>query len=449
MNRLKNFPYKRVLVLGLAKSGTATCKVLNDNQIEVVATDLQADPNSPDLLELKDRGIELYIGSHPDHLLETCDLVVKNPGIPYHVPFVQSILERDIPIWTEIECLYYLIEQPVLAITGSNGKTTTSTLAHDILIKSKQDAQLAGNIGQVAIEVAQHLEKDQSLVLELSSFQLMGINQFKPKVSILLNLFESHLDYHGDFDNYRAAKAAIFKNQTTNDYLVYNADDKRVKALAENALSRKIPFSRKEKLENGVWMNDHTIFYRSEPIIDKDQIRLVGDHNLENVLASIAATLMMGATKEGIQASLTSFNGVTYRLQFIRELNNRLFYNDSKATNSFATSKALSAFDQPIRLIAGGLDRGNGFDELIPYLDNVEGIYLYGETKDKLASTAQKANIQTIKTGEDLVEMTHKAYNDSNQGDVILLSPACASWDQFKTFEDRGDMFSNVVHTLL
>ena len=321
-------------------------------------------------------------------------------------------------------------------------------LINDILKHSQKKPKIAGNIGTVAVEVAEQLSEDETLVLELSSFQLMGVDQFQPKVAVLLNLFEAHLDYHGDFNHYQAAKAKIFAQQTEADFLVYNADDDRVVQLIQSSKAQRIPFSLKSKQSNGVWVDDHAVYFKDQQIIDRDKIRLVGEHNLENSLASIGASMLVGANKTGIEQTLTTFTGVEHRLQFVLEKHGRQFYNDSKATNILASSKALSSFKQPILLIAGGLDRGNNFDELIPFLTHVKGMFLYGETASKLAKAGNTAGIKQIKQAETLQEMVRAAYQASAPGDVILLSPACASWDQFKTFEERGDMFVELVHTL-
>lgn len=448
MNRLDNFPYKHVLVLGLAKSGLSTCHVLLRNGIEVIANDSRTDQTDQALIELKEKGVQLVLGEHPISLLDEIDLVIKSPGIPYHNELVDHALTKKIPVWTEVELLSYLINQPLIGITGSNGKTTTTMLINDMLKHSQQKPKIAGNIGTVAVEVAEQLNKDEILVLELSSFQLMGVERFQPKVSVLLNLFEAHLDYHGDFNHYQMAKAKIFAQQTESDFLVYNADDARVVALVQSSKAEKVPFSLKSKQPNGVWVDDQAVYFKEQHIIDLNKIRLVGEHNLENSLASIGASMLVGANKAGIYRTLTTFSGVKHRLQFVLEKQGRQFYNDSKATNILASSKALSSFKQPTLLIAGGLDRGNDFDELTPFLTNVKGMFLYGETAEKLAEAGNKAGIKQIEQAETLKEMVYAAFEASEPGDIILLSPACASWDQFKTFEERGDMFIELVHTL-
>lgn len=446
VHHIKGFPYQHILILGLAKTGTAVSRILHAEGFHVVASDLNAKVTDPEVKALIDLGVTVQLGEPSESLLDTCEVIIKNPGIPYTNPLLEAAGKRGIPILTEIALLPYMIDVPTVAITGSNGKTTTTTLTEQMLARSNQKVRAAGNIGHVATEVSYKLEEDR-LVLELSSFQLMGSGTFKPKVSVLLNLFAAHLDYHGDFDAYKQAKANIFAHQQADDYLVYNADNAEVVKLVQTAKATKIPFSRKEILTDGGYIRDGALFFKQQKIIDISDIKLVGAHNLENILASSISALLLGATIEGIKDVLTTFTGVKHRLQFVKEQDGVRFYNDSKATNILATVTALQAFNVPVRLIAGGLDRGNGFDELLPHLDHVVGLYVYGETKDKLHEVGIKQNIPTV-VGETLEEMTKRAAADAKAGDVVLLSPACASWDQFKNFEIRGDIFIDTVHTL-
>lgn len=448
MNRLNNFPYNNILVLGLGKSGISTCRVLANNGYNVIANDLNAKDDTKEIVELKQLGVTVIVGSHPLTLLEDVDVMIKSPGIHYDSPLVEHALKRDIPVVTEIELVPYLTKNPLIAITGSNGKTTTTMLTYEMLKQSNKQAKIAGNIGTVAVEVAEQLKEDEQMVLELSSFQLMGTESFRPKIAVFLNLFATHLDYHGTFKDYGAAKAKIFANQTKDDYVIYNEDDKSVREMVAHASGIKVPFSTRKRLDSGVWCDDTYLYYKEEKIMKREEIRLVGAHNLENIMASAAASLLAGGNKVGIHKVLTTFGGVRHRLQFVSQINGRLFYNDSKATNILASSKALSSFTQPTILLAGGLDRGNDFDELVPYLDNVKAMVLYGETADKLELAAKKANVESVVKVKDLEDAVQEAYQRSEIDDVILLSPACASWDQFRTFEERGDMFIDLVHRL-
>lgn len=449
MKELRNFPYAHILVLGLAKSGTAAARLLLQNGKNIRVNDKNASDTDDAVDELKSMGAEVITGSHPLSVLDGMEIIVKNPGIPYDTPLLQEASRRDIPIITEIELAGNLSETAMIGITGSNGKTTTTTLTTEMLRASNQGAQIAGNIGHVAVEVAQSLKKDEKMVLELSSFQLMGVKTFKPKIAVLLNIFEAHLDYHKTFENYKNAKCNIFANQTADDYLIYNADNPTVTEAVTTAKSIKIPFSLKNRLENGAWTDGNNLYFKNEKVIEKKDIALTGDHNLENILAAICAAKLSGAANKGIHSVLTNFSGVRHRLQFVGNFHGRLFYNDSKATNMLAAQKALSSFKQPVILIAGGLDRGNEFDDLKPYLKNVKGVVLIGETQDKLKRTALEAEVPAIKMAGSMNDAVNQAYQMSEHKDVILLSPACASWDQYRTFEERGDMFIKAVHTLL
>ncbi|GIO26065.1 UDP-N-acetylmuramoyl-L-alanine--D-glutamate ligase [Ornithinibacillus bavariensis] len=448
MNKLIDFPYRHVLVLGLAKSGTAAATVLLESGIKVRVNDYKASAHDEAVIHLQAMGAEVIVGSHPLSALEGIDLVIKNPGIPYENVILSEAEKRAIPIITEIELAGMLAEGTIIGITGSNGKTTTTTLLYEMLKASDEKVKVAGNIGIVATDVARELATDEKMVLELSSFQLLGIRKFRPKIAVLLNIYEAHLDYHKTFSNYKEAKANIFINQTEDDFLVYNADDSNVLEVSKDIKSVRVPFSISQKLVDGAWTDEVFIYFQEEKIIAIEDIVLVGAHNLENILAAVSAAKLAGATNEGIYEVLTTFSGVHHRLQYVDKINERIFYNDSKATNILATQKALSAFQQPIVLLAGGLDRGNGFDELIPYLSNVKAMVVFGQTADKVKASAEKAGVAIIEHANDMQDAVHKAYALSEKGDVILLSPACASWDQYKTFEERGDMFIQAVHTI-
>lgn len=448
MNTLLDFPYQRVLVLGLAKSGTAAANLLLTNDIFVRINDLNGPEDDVTLKHFEQLGADLVIGSHPLTVLDDIELVVKNPGINYRHPIIQEAENRNIPIITEIELAGRLTAGPIIGVTGSNGKTTTSTLITHMLEKSNQPVKVAGNIGIVATEIAQTMRENETMVIELSSFQLLGVQTFKPKIAVLLNIFDAHLDYHETVENYQKAKFNIFANQTKDDFLVYNADDPVLSDAVQHATATLIPFSLKKQLPEGAWVDGDSIYFQNERIMKQKDITLVGDHNLANILAALSAAKISGATNKGIQQVLSSFTGVKHRLQFVTKLKDRYFYNDSKATNILATQKALLSFQQPTILLAGGLDRGNEFDELIPFLSHVKAMVVFGETADKLVNIAQNSHINIVKKVKNVEEATRQAYELSVPNDVILLSPACASWDQYRTFEERGDMFIHAVHKL-
>ena len=449
----KVFEHKRVLVIGLAKSGVAVAKLLLHQGAMVTVNDRIPLEENPDAKSLIEEGIRVLAGSHPVDLLEEhFDFVVKNPGIPYHNCMVEAAMKKGIPVYTEIEIAYQLLEGLIIGITGSNGKTTTTTLASLMLKESFPERQVyaAGNIGIPLSQLAEQSTKEDIYVSELSSFQLMGINQFKPKIACIVNIFSAHLDYHGTREEYIKAKLQLTKNQTEEDYLVYNADYPELITLIDGHTNATlVPFSRKTVLEFGASVKDGYIYFNNEKVIPVSTIQVPGTQNVENVLAAVAIAKLAGATNEGIQKAVQNFHGVKHRTQFVKEVNKRRFYNDSKATNIIATQTALRSFtNQSVILIAGGLDRGNGFDELVPDLTAVSGIVLYGETKEKLQEAAKVAGIPVIELVNTLEEATKKAYDISKEDDIILLSPACASWDQFKNFEIRGDEFIQVVENL-
>ncbi|MCM3396250.1 UDP-N-acetylmuramoyl-L-alanine--D-glutamate ligase [Oceanobacillus profundus] len=449
MKRLTEFPYSNIVVLGLARSGTAAAEALLANDKTIRVHDKQATEQDETVIRLKEMGAEVIIGSHPISILDGMDLVIKNPGISYDNPIVAEAIRRDIPIITEIELAYYLFDGPIIGVTGSNGKTTTTTLVTDMLKKSERPVRVAGNIGIVATEAVQSMQDDEALVLELSSFQLQGTEKFRPTTAILLNIFEAHLDYHKTLSNYKQAKFNIFRNQTKDDYLIYNAEDKAIAEEVKDARAKLIPFSVHQKLEAGAWIDDKYVYFKNEKIIELKEIVLVGEHNLQNILAAIAAAKLNGATNEGIYRVLTTFTGVEHRLQFVENINGRLFYNDSKATNILATQKALDSFKQPTILLAGGLDRGNEFTDLKPHLKHVRAMVVFGQTASKLKELAAEVGIEKVTESENVEDAVHAAYSISEENEVILLSPACASWDQYRTFEERGDMFVQAVHKLM
>lgn len=449
MKTITKFQHKKVLVLGLAKSGASAASLLHKLGAFVTVNDkkpLQENPQAQDLLE---QGIKVITGSHPIELLdEGYEYIVKNPGIPYSNPLVRGALERGIPVLTEIELAYLISEAPIIGITGTNGKTTTTTLIFEMLEKDGKRPLIAGNIGKVASKVAQKATEENIVVMELSSFQLMGIETFRPHISIITNLYEAHLDYHGTKEEYAKAKANITRNQTEDDYLIINGDQDELIELTKFSKAKKVLFSTKRVIEDGAYIQDGIVYFRGEKLIDTEEIALPGSHNLENILAAVAAVKLAGGGNEAIRNVLKVFAGVKHRTQYVGEVNGRKFYNDSKATNTLATKAALSAFQSPIILLAGGLDRGNGFDDLIPYLKNVKAVITFGQTAEKISETARKAGIKTIVHAENVSDAVPKAYQLSEKGDIILLSPACASWDQYKTFEQRGDIFIEAVHRL-
>ncbi|MET1013752.1 MAG: UDP-N-acetylmuramoyl-L-alanine--D-glutamate ligase [Paenisporosarcina sp.] len=449
MKLTNEFTSKKVLVLGLAKSGVAAAELLHKLGAFVTVNDAKPFEESPDAQQLLSKGITVICGRHPEDLLnEGFELVVKNPGIPYHNPIVADAIERNIPVWTEVELAYRISEAPLIGITGSNGKTTTTTLLFHMLNQGGLKPLIAGNIGTVACKVAEEATSDQIIVTELSSFQLMGTETFKPKISIWTNLYEAHLDYHGSFDEYGEAKFAVTKHQDASDLFIYNQDQEDVAKYAKRTKAELMPFTTKGRTVEGISADADYVYLNGEEYVARKQIALPGEHNLENVLAAIAAATTLDCPKETILHVLSSFTGVKHRTQFVRDWNQRKFYNDSKATNTLATKSAIAAFEDPVILLAGGLDRGHSFEELRPYMNRVKALISFGETSERLKEFAESCGVSQTFMVNDVKEAVHLASEISVPQDIVLLSPACASWDQYPNFELRGDDFISAVFNL-
>lgn len=449
MKQIETYHHKEILVLGLAKSGVTAAALLHKLGAFVTVNDKKPLSENPEAQGLLEEGIKVICGEHPVELLEEgFELIVKNPGIPYSNPMIVGAFEKGIPVITEVELAYEISESPFIAITGTNGKTTTTTLIHEMLNSGEKHPLIAGNIGKVASGVAEHATNENTIVIELSSFQLMGINTFNPKIAIITNLYDAHLDYHGTKKEYIEAKANITKNQTSAEFLIVNSEQQEVMEIARNSNATIVPFSTKKVLNEGAYVLDGWICFNGEKVMQISEIALPGTHNLENILSAMAVAKLSGVENYAIQEVLRSFTGVKHRLQFVTEKDGRKFYNDSKATNILATVNALAAFQQPVILLAGGLDRGNEFDELIPYLKNVKALITFGQTAPKIERVGRDVGIKMIERVDNVEKAVPVAFQHSEPGDVILLSPACASWDQFKTFEVRGDIFIEAVHKL-
>lgn len=449
-----NYQGKNVLVLGLAKSGYYAAKLLHTLGAIVTVNDAKDLEEDPEALELNRLGMKIISGGHPSDLLDTpFDLIVKNPGIPYDNPVIIQALNQEIPVITEVEVATSVMKSSYIGLTGSNGKTTTTSIIYDMLSQNRKagKAYAIGNIGVPASQVALTVEPEDDVVLELSSFQLMGTPTIKPDIAVITNLYSAHLDYHGSQEAYEDAKMNLIRNQTKEDIVVYNKDQSHLEKLVlENTKATLHPFSRKDYLEVGTSIKNGEIYFNGEVVAKVADIFIQGYHNLENMLAAISVAKYKGVTNEAIQTVLRHFHGVKHRTQFVTEYNERIFYNDSKATNIEATENALAGFNQPVILLAGGLDRGNSFDRLIPMLkEHVKALVAFGETSDLMVEAAKKAGIKKVKKVSDVKEAVPLAYGVSQPGDIILLSPAAASWDQYKNFEIRGDVFISAVEDLV
>lgn len=462
----KEYRDKHVVVLGLARSGVAVAKLFHEYGAAVTVNDKKERELCPEADELEALGISVVCGGHPPELIhEGVVLVVKNPGIPYKAEPVRRAEEQGIEIVTEVEVAYRISKAPIIGITGSNGKTTTTTWVGAMLQAAGLRPIVAGNIGRALCDAAAEATEDNWLVVELSSFQLKGTSQFRPRIASLLNLYETHLDYHGTIEDYGGSKSKLFANQQPNDVAVLNWDDAFCRSLIPGLRGRLLPFSLLEQPETGVFLDTKNgaewIVYRNregilQPVLPSAELGIPGRFNLENALAATAIALSAGVPIETITQVLKEFRGVEHRLEFVREHNGVLYYNNSKATNPAATIKAMEAFQQPIVLVAGGLERGMDYLDLLPYFkEKVKAVVVLGETREKIARVAEQAGITRIKSvdtannpAEALEAAVRAASGYAEAGDVVLLSPACASWDMFTSYEERGSMFKQSVHNL-
>ncbi|MCU7558042.1 UDP-N-acetylmuramoyl-L-alanine--D-glutamate ligase [Macrococcus capreoli] len=442
MRAITKYQGQKILVLGLGKSGYETAKLLHQLGAIVTVNDGKDVSQTAEAQELAQLNIQVISGHHPLDLLDDVTLMVKNPGIPYSIPLIQAAIERHIPIITEVELAYEINEGQMIGITGTNGKTTVTSLIGDMFKHSNQTGLLCGNIGFVASLIAQNAKPDDTLITELSSFQLMGIKTFKPHIALITNIYSAHLDYHGTQDEYVRAKLNIIRNQTAEDYLIFNAQQKDL--LNGLTIHSQVVYFSSEERVDGAYIADGKVYFKDEYIIDVRDIVLPGKHNLENVLSSVAAAKLSNIPNESIIATLKSFEGIKHRLQYVTTIGDVKYYNDSKATNTLATTFALDAFETPIHWLCGGLDRGNGFDDLSSHISRVKHMYIFGQTTKKLVAFAQLYHIAYTEC-TDVKDAVIKTQGQTEAGDTVLLSPACASWDQYPTYEVRGEDFIQQV----
>lgn len=453
MKRIKTYEGKRVIVVGLAKSGLNAARLLKKLGAEVTVSDQQPLEKNSEAQELQtEGGYTILTGEQdPSQLDAGFDLMVKNPGIPYDVPLIKAATDQHLPIITEIELASEISDAELIAVTGSNGKTTTTTMITKMMNQERQAGKsaYAGNIGVPASQVAQQLGDQDTMVMEVSSFMLLGTTQFHPHIAVLTNIFANHLDYHKTRENYVKAKMRITQNQTAEDYFVVNFDSEELVGLSQQSKAQVVPFSRLAKSKAGAYELNGMLYYKDEPIMAAADVKVPGDHNVENALAAIAVAKIEGRSSAAIKHVLTTFSGVRHRTQYVLTSEGREFYNDSKATDIEATEMALKGFKAPVVLLAGGLDRGYTFERLVPFFKkHVKAIVLFGETKNLLADAAKKAGVKQIKFVENAEAGVPVAYQLSAAGDIILLSPANASWDQYPNFEVRGDRFIKAVEDL-
>jgi UDP-N-acetylmuramoylalanine--D-glutamate ligase len=439
---------KHVLVIGLARTGIATARFCAEHGATVTASDAHAESElGAEVLSLREEGVKLELGGSPQSSLLKQDLVIPSPGVPADAPLLQSARAKGLTIWSEIELADRFLDGRLIAITGSNGKTTTTSLVHHILRVAGFSTIVAGNIGTPLISRVALTSADTITVAELSSFQLELIETFHPDIAVLLNLTPDHLDRHKTLQAYTAAKARIFEKQTESDFAVLNADDPGAVALAPKR-QQVYWFSRKQRVLQGAYLRDEEIVFRTskqeEVLLRREEISLPGAHNLENVLAAVTAARLEGAAVAAIAEAVRTFPGVEHRLEFVAEIGGVRYYNDSKATNVDATLKALEAFPGRILVILGGKDKGSDYSVLQNALRERSVLaLLIGSAAEKIEQQiAGSVAVERAGTMERAVEIAGQA---ARRGDVVLLAPACASFDQFENFEHRGRVFKDLV----
>jgi UDP-N-acetylmuramoylalanine--D-glutamate ligase len=443
---------KKVSVIGAVRSGVAVAKLLQSHGAKTFVSDsAEAEKLQSSLRDLRSEKIEYEVGRHSDRVYE-CALMVISPGVPSHAPVVLEAQKRNIKVVSELEVGSWFCRAPMVAITGSNGKTTTTTLTGRILSDATKKHVVAGNIGTAFSSVVLELAETDIAVLEVSSFQLDHIDKFRPKISVLLNITPDHMDrYDHSMEKYAASKARVFKNQQTDDILIYNTDDEWTNKIIHQAQCRKIGLSVQKKLTEGAFVEDSKLITsisgtRTE-IIDINKIFIKGMHNLYNSMAAALVGQLLGVDATSIQSTLKTFEGVEHRLEFVRKLNDVSYYNDSKATNVDSVWYALQSFKEPIVLFLGGRDKGNDYSRLTELVrKQVKAIVAIGESADIVEQSFKGTTV--ITKASSMEEAVDIARFLAQPGDVVLLSPACASFDWFKNYEHRGEVFKQLVNKL-
>ena len=445
------FENNKIFILGFARSGYEAAKFLIKRGNEVLINDGKDESkmDKEKLNELKALGVKFYFGSHPDDLLdESYDYLIKNPGVPIHHKYVEKAEKLGIEVINEVEMAYRLLPDDVtlIGITGTNGKTTTTTLTYEIIKESGIRCHLAGNIGFPLCSFLDKLQSGDVIVMETSCQQLNNLKKFKPNIAVMTNLSPAHVDF---FDNsykqYKDVKAKIFKNQTEKDIAILNLENEEVLEQTKKIKSNKVYFSSKQK--TNCYLKDEIIYYNDEKVIDTKNMKIVGTHNIENAMAACLVSKMLNISNEVINDVVCNFIGVEHRLEFSGEVDGVKYYNDTEATNIKCTQIALSSFNNPTVLILGGLERGQDFNELTPFMKNVKGIIAIGECRKRVEDYANSINIP-VYVHEFLTDGFKDITTVVKSGDVVLLSPASASWDQYKECEVRGQEFKDLVKNL-
>src|SRR6202167_5623042 len=447
---------KRVLVVGLGKSGVASALFLKARGARVTVSDTKSgDELRNEIPALLDHGITVETGGHGERTFRGQDLIVVSPGVPVDAPLLVQARAMGEAVIGEVELAAQFLPGPIVAITGSNGKTTTTTLTGEILAAGGLSTLVGGNIGTPAISLAERAKPESVIVLEVSSFQLETIQTFRPKVAVVLNVTPDHLDRHRTFEAYVDAKARVFQNQRSDDFAVLNEDDPTCVAMAARTRAQVFWFSRQKEVKQGAWVREGNVLFRDgrgeqrtlrHEVMLVSEIPLKGAHNLENVLAAVCAGALMGCAPEKIRQAARDFKAVEHRLEFVATIRGVDYYNDSKATNVDATIKALESFPANIHLILGGKDKGSDYSVLNELLrQRVKRVYTIGAAAAKIESQIKGTKLVRAETLETAIRKANAA---AQPGDIVLLAPACASFDQFKNYEHRGQVFKQIVRGL-
>ncbi len=437
------FENKKIFIFGMARSGYEAAKLLKKHNNEIVLVDGKKQDEEK-VKELENLGVAIYIDEDSSKYLDdTFDYVVKNPGISNENELVKKAENFGIPVINEVELAFHFLPNvKLVCVTGSNGKTTTTTLIYNIIKRYTNNVHMCGNMGIPLSKMIDDIKENDILVMEISSQQLNNFKDFKPDIAVLTNLIPVHIDFFKTYENYKNIKKRIFKNFDDNSLAILNLENEDVINLTKDIKGRKEYFSSKKISD--CYYKEGAIYYKNEKIIDTNNIVIKGMHNYENIMCAILVMKELNIPNKYIIEELETFKGVEHRIEYVKELNGRKFYNDSKATNTVSTRIALDSFNTPVILIMGGLDRGHSFDELNEHLKCVKYIICYGETKERIKAWSKVE----CKVVDNLEEATKKAYELSSIGDTILLSPACASWDQFNSFEERGTLYKEVINKL-
>jgi UDP-N-acetylmuramoylalanine--D-glutamate ligase len=442
---------KKVLVVGLARTGIGVVRFLAERRALVMGTDIRStDELQPYLTKIRGLDVRTELGVHRIETFLSADLIIVSPGVPLSIEPIAAARKKGIEIISEIELAYRFIRDPIIGVTGTNGKTTTTMLLGNVLKASGKKVFVGGNVGNPLIDCVGRGRWDY-VVTEISSFQLEGIAQFRPSIALMLNITEDHLDRYLHYEEYIRAKFRVFENQRNSDFAVLNADDGIITAMSHEIKAEKRYFSLTSPLREGAFLDRDSLIYRNPggtlERFTLAKVSLKGIHNIENMLSAVAAAKICSCPQEVIQTALESFRGLPHRLEFVRELDGVSFYNDSKGTNVGSVVKSLESFHEPIILIAGGKDKWGDYGSLKGIVkERVKRLILIGEARGRMAKALGRSTSTT--QADTLEEAVHQAFDESKHGDVVLLSPACSSFDMFRDYEERGNLFKEIVNTL-